>query len=239
MKKKTNSKNSSAIALVLLACLTLIVGCADWQHRATVIDWVDFVKTDDGTYTNVSNGVLRDPDTVTRDVVGEVRKKLDGSVHNPAYRSKPGDAAYLEKGTELYQVDGFAPEDLVAVQSDNDIGGYRLYANDEYDRLPKADFKSIVRAEPSSVSVYAFGEVQPIRVASGEQGKTLTEMLRQAVYTPDYPSDAEQEPALYQIVFDTGEPILYRFYLTDDGDTVRFRSDYQVKDDIRDFLKIP
>jgi len=203
-----------------------------------VIDWVDFVKTDDGMYTNVWNGVLRDPDAVTQDVVGKVRKKLDGNVHNSAYRSQSGDAGYLEKDTELYRVEGFAPEDLFAVQSDDDIGGYRLYANDEYDGLPKADFKSIVRAEPSSVSVYLLDEVQPIRVVSDEQGKTLTEMLRQAVYAPDYVSDTEQEPALYHIVFDTGEPVLYRFHLTDDGDTVIFRSDYQVKDDIRDFLKI-
>lgn len=225
------------IVVTLLISLSLLGGCSDWQHRATVIDWVDFVKTDDGMYMGQWNAVLRDSDTVTQEIVGTVNKKLDENVHNPNYSSKPGDAAFLNKGTKLYRVEGFEPEDVVAVQAEDQIGGYKLYVNEGYDGLPEQEFKAILRAMPSSVSVYTWEDnVQPLRIASGAEGQQLVELLQHSVYTPDYSSNTEQDPIYYQIVFDTGEPILYIFSLWDDGTNVMFRESYKAEDQIRSFL---
>ncbi|MEJ8306089.1 hypothetical protein [Saccharibacillus sacchari] len=77
-------------SFLLLGCLMVTsAGCSNLHTGASVIDWIDFVKTDDGMYLGLSNGVLRDPDSVTQDVLGTVKKKLDGNVHNSAYVSNP------------------------------------------------------------------------------------------------------------------------------------------------------
>lgn len=117
MKKFAPLRNKrSAVTVTLLIGLSMLGGCSDWQYRATVIDWVDFVKTDDGMYRGQWNAVLRDPDTVTQEIVSTVKKKLDENVHNPDYSSKPGDSAFLNKGTKLYRVEGFEPKDVVALR---------------------------------------------------------------------------------------------------------------------------
>lgn len=53
--------------------------------------------------------------------------------------------------------------------------------------MPEQEFKQILRANPSSVSVFAWeNNVQPIRIASGTEGQQLIELLQHTVYTPDY-----------------------------------------------------
>lgn len=235
-KRRAGKRQARFIPFILLLGLFLAAGCSGPRYGG-VIDWVDFVMTEDSTYTAAWNAVLRDPDSVTDDVVATVKKKLDENVHDSAYRSKPGDAAFLKKGTKLYRVKGFAPEDLVAVRDERQIGGYKLYVSDDYDGLPPEEFKSILRAPPDSVSIYRLNDVEPMRVASSEEGKRLTEMLRQAVYTPDYrPDRQEDDPLYYQVVFDTGEPVLYTFGLTDDGKNILFRESYKAEEGIREYL---
>ncbi|WP_172253938.1 hypothetical protein [Saccharibacillus deserti] len=193
--------------------------------------------TEDGIYESVWNGVLRDPDTVTDEVIATVRYKLDENVHDSSYRSKPGDAAFLEKGTKLYRVKGFAAEDVLAVRADDQIGGYKLYAREQVERLPEESFQAALRAEPSSVSIYRLGEIQPLRVVSGEAVQPLIRLLQYTTYTPNYRSNVEgKDPTFYKVVFDTGEPVLYTFMLADDGTNVMFREGYQTDDGIRDYL---
>jgi len=235
-RRTVQAKSKSLIAIVMLLGLLIAAGCSGPRY-GNIIDWIDFVNIGDTAYQGVYNGVLRDPDSVTDEVVGTVGKKLDGNVTDSGYRSRPGDAAFLEKGTKLYRVDGFAPEDLVAVRDEERIGGYRLYAREQYDGLPNEDFDAVLQAKPSSVSIYRWRETEPIRILTGSESETFADYLRQAAYTPEYRSQSQQDPVYYHFVFDTEEPILYTFGLDDDGEQVRFRTDYRVDDGIRELLK--
>lgn len=233
-KKIIKTKTTGLIAILLLGML-LVAGCTSPRY-GNIIDWIDFVNVDDTIYEGVSNGVLRDSGSVTDEVVGVVGKKLDGNVKESSYQSRPGDAAYLEEGTELYRIDGFEPTDLLAVRDEQKIGGYMLYAREQYEGLPDENFKSVLRADPTSVSIHRWREAQPTRTVTGSDSAALIELLRQAVYAPDDLPPSSQEPKNYEIVFDTGEPVLYTFRLDDDGETVRFRELYRVDEGILDFL---
>ncbi|MEJ8306088.1 hypothetical protein [Saccharibacillus sacchari] len=142
----------------------------------------------------------------------------------------------MDPGTELYRVKGFAPENVVAVRADDQIGGYRLYASENVDGLPSEDFKTILRSEPQTVYLYAYNDIEPVRTVSGDEGAALVRLLTNTVYMPNTVSGAVQDPAYYHVVFDTNEPILYTFWLTDDGTDVMFRNDHKVKNEIREYI---
>ncbi|OWR30782.1 hypothetical protein CDO73_09325 [Saccharibacillus sp. O23] len=234
-KRIIKSKPTGLIAILLLGML-MAAGCSGPRY-GTIIDWIDFVNIDGTVYEGVSNGVLRDSGSVTDEVVGTVSKKLDGNVTDSSYRNRSGDAAFLEKGTKLYRVDGFEPEDLVAVHDEEQIGGYKLYAREHYDGLPDEDFDAVLQAKPSSVSIYRWRETEPIRILTGSESETFIRYLKEASHTPNDRSQSSQDPISYQLVFDTEEPVLYTFRIEDDGEQVRFREEYRVDHRIRELLK--
>lgn len=100
--------------MLLLPILLLLSACSFNPSRLlpsspnTIIDWVDFVKWNDTTYTanNEINTLERDWETAGE--VGEVKYMLDGHA-GPNHRSKNGDAAYLKKGTKLFAMKGYDP----------------------------------------------------------------------------------------------------------------------------------
>ena len=69
---------------------------------------------------------------------------------NPNYKIKDGDAAFLEKGTKIYQVKGNT--DLVAVKDQEEIGGYRVYYRDRgsYNFY----FKNLNQNEVEKIQIY-------------------------------------------------------------------------------------
>lgn len=70
------------------------------------IDWVDFVKFDGITYiADLQAAPL--PEHALGAQHGVVRCRLSGNVSDPKYRSKDGDAAFLESGTPVYRVKGY------------------------------------------------------------------------------------------------------------------------------------
>ncbi|OWA34048.1 hypothetical protein B9G55_17095 [Saccharibacillus sp. O16] len=235
-RRRVGKRRIGPIPIILLLCLLVTAGCSAPRY-GTIIDWIDFVTINDTSYIGLSHGVLRDPNQVTQTVVGEVTQKLDGNITDSAYRSRSGDAAYLEKGTKLYAVTGFAPEELIATPDEQQIGGYKLYVREQSDKLPQEDFDAVLQANPSSVSIYRWGEVKPLQVLTGSESRTFLTYLQQAVHTPEYRANSQQDPAFYQVVLDTGEPVQVMFRLEDDGEQVRFREEYQVNDEIRKLLK--
>lgn len=236
MNRRTHkSKLTGLIAIVLLLGVLMTAGCSGPRY-GTIIDWIDFVNIGDTTYQSVDNAVLRDPGSVTDEVVGVVGKKLDGNVTDSSYRSRPGDAAFLEKGTELHRVDGLDPADLIAVRDERKIGGYKLYAREHYDGLPAEDFDAVFQAKPSSVSIYRWRESEPLRTLSGDESETLMRYLKDAAYTPNDRSQSAQDPVYYEMTFDTGERLLQIFRLNDDGEQVRFQEEYRVDDRIQELL---
>src|SRR4051794_25566559 len=94
---------------LILLCMFFLVSC----NSQTIIDWVDFVKINGKQYEAVYTAVISDSANIG-ERVGEVKFKVADNVTNPSYRIKDGDAAFWEKGTEIYSV--VDRKDLIAIQ---------------------------------------------------------------------------------------------------------------------------
>jgi hypothetical protein len=71
------------------------------------IDWVDFIKFNDIMYLASDTPVTVSTDNLMP--YDTVRFMLSGNVDDPNYRSKNGDAAFLQNGTPVYSVVGYSP----------------------------------------------------------------------------------------------------------------------------------
>jgi hypothetical protein len=74
------------------------------------IDWVGFLKLNGITYLETGTKPGR---ALAQSDVGplfaRVRFEVEGNIHDPGYQIQDGDAAFLEVGTPVYMVKGYAP----------------------------------------------------------------------------------------------------------------------------------
>jgi len=79
-------------------------------------DWMDLVVLNDITYYS---DFQPDPvDETGLSPYGKTRHKLDGNVSCQSYQLKNGDAAFLEPGTTVYAMSGYAPTFRLAARRD-------------------------------------------------------------------------------------------------------------------------
>src|SRR6266849_11044360 len=85
------------------------------------IDWVNFIQVGSTQYVAgpQSPTVLQEGDLGP--VYAHVKFKLSGNVCDPAYRLKDGDAAFLDVGTPIYQVNGQPPDEQLAARFSGQI----------------------------------------------------------------------------------------------------------------------
>ena len=83
-----------------------------------MIDWVNFVEVGSTQYVAGpgSPGVLQENDLGP--VYAYIKFKVSGNVCDANYRLKDGDAAFLEPGTPIYQVNGHPPSEQLAARSE-------------------------------------------------------------------------------------------------------------------------
>lgn len=236
MKKILEKRSSTFPVSLVLLFVFILNACSSPSYRVVAeIDWPDIVVTPDALYTALYNGVLRDPDTVTEEIAFTVEQKLYDHIKDPDYRAKPGDAAFLDKGTKLYGVNGFDPQDLMAAPSDQHIGRYRLYAREGFDDLPIQDLDRILQDRPASIDVYPADSPDPLRETSGAEAAEFAGLLSSPIRETKPGAVAGKTPIDYQIVPDNGEPILYAFWLADDG-AVRLKEGWVLDIGVRKFL---
>lgn len=212
-------------------------------HQAS-IDWVDFVKLQDNQYQGLYNAVIADPSLVTEKVVGEVEFNVAKTVTNPSYRIQPGDAAYLDIGTKLYEVEDFEPNELIAAADEYSINGYRLYSSDDHrDKMTRIYFDDIAKHEMKKIEWYDIESRELAVSLDAEESKKLIEKLLAGTQKDDYiPPQTCLEPTNYQVVFYSGDPLGYFFTLVDDGEQLLFHSGDAIRlidDSIRDWLQLP
>ena len=100
----------------IVAVLVASAGCQPGLGtRCTAqIDWVDFVQLRATQYvastTPASEGDLGP-------VIAHVKVKVAGSVCDPGYRPKDGDAAFLDVGTAIYALKGHPTDDAVVARA--------------------------------------------------------------------------------------------------------------------------
>ncbi len=119
-----------AIPLVVLAALLALglAGCSLLPSTA-IIDWVNFVRFGGITYLASSDAgrELQPADLGAK--FATVRFRLDGNVHDPGYQTRDGDAAFLDAGTPLYRVQGYAATFRLAARQDGRIVLYEADTN--------------------------------------------------------------------------------------------------------------
>ena len=138
---------------MFLLLLVSIAGCSDspkslFSSKA-VIDWVDFIKLNGHSYEGIYTGTLSDPSLVGKEI-GTVKFKVADNVTNPNYKTKDGDAAFLEKGTKIFEVKG--NPDLVVVKDKNEIGGFKVYYRDSGKYL--YHFKDLNQNRIKKIQIY-------------------------------------------------------------------------------------
>lgn len=211
--------------IMLLAGIFILAGCSNTIFNTltsteTIIDWVDFIKWDDKSYEVIYEGVLAD-ESYIGEVKGTVKFKVADNVTNPNYKTKNGDAAFHEKGTEFFAVKDHP--DLLAVKDKEEIGGYRLYyARDE--GAPKWHFKDVPRELVKRIEFYSLytaeGNKQLSAWENPEDLDAILQLLATSKEQPDFsPNTTEKDPDYYNILLYAEGPIAYRYNIQFDGET--------------------
>lgn len=103
--------------LLMFCCLFIMAGCSNGQslqgfgqsrQAQSVIDWVDILRWNDTDYVNNYEVNQLKEEWATGDELGEVTFKMDGHA-GANYQMQNGDAAYLDIGTKLYEMQGYDP----------------------------------------------------------------------------------------------------------------------------------
>ena len=111
-----------AVALLLLAGCQMPgsrPGCSNVQ-----IDWVDFIQLGSTQYVAGVGTDMALHESDLGPVVAHVKFKVAGSVCDPSYHPKDGDAAFLDPGTPIYGVNGHPTRAMVAARHNGLIVAY-------------------------------------------------------------------------------------------------------------------
>lgn len=109
----------------------VLAGCWSPQEPAggAIIDWVDLIRLNGVTYHRSNQPDDSIAKLVLGMAVGQVDFRLQGNVDDPSYKVKDGDASFLNKGTLIRSIEGYAPSFRVAVQVNDTTQLYEAYTN--------------------------------------------------------------------------------------------------------------
>ena len=126
-----NVKKTKIIIIIIAAVIALLwAGYALRVDRFGLgyqIDYVDYVYINNQLYISGLSPVQREPVDVSMidQKIGEVKFTTLDNVHSPYYIRRNGDAAFLDKGTEIFSLK--SPDNAVAVKVD---GIYYIFKTD-------------------------------------------------------------------------------------------------------------
>lgn len=211
------------LMLILLVTLCL-AGCSLVSNPIkgnAAIDWIDFVKLNGKSYSSDWGVILTNPEDV-EEIIDEVKFKVGDVVTNPNYRTKNGDAGYLNIGTKLYSLKGFSPDEVIVAEDSSRIGGYRVYQVQGMPTLiPR--FDDLPMEEVTSVSLYKDSGTEPFRTLEDKELKQFIQLLQSGRDVPGYTPDQQQgDPVYYKMVFDIGKSMAYAYGIADNHKQVFF-----------------
>jgi hypothetical protein len=176
------------------------------------IEWVNLVQFGGIQYVANTSQVGRAPtDADVGPVFATVQFKLADNVHDPNYQLKDGDAAYLDSGTPVYRVHGYAPTFRLVARFASRLTFY------EADTNPHAT---------TGADLLDIGsKVQSIGINSQQDGKTELGAIRDPthvgalvtmiLHAPVNPQYQESDSATYFIAFylDDGTALTRAYWL--------------------------
>jgi hypothetical protein len=115
--------------VVALGALVLTAAChlpGSSTNCNAQIDWVNFIEVGSTQYVagEQPSTALRESDLGP--VYAHVKFRVSGNVCDPNYQLKDGDAAFLDAGTPIYQVNGQPPGEQLAARFNGQIVVYRV-----------------------------------------------------------------------------------------------------------------
>ena len=197
----------------------LMAGCQPATPSSEMeVDWVDFIKWDGKEYTGINNGALADEQYIGEQI-GTVKFRVADNVTNSSYTIKDGDAAFHEKGTIIFAVEG--QEDLIAVKDEQTINGYRVYTATEGNDY-KWHFKDVPLNEVKKGEIYVAyspeGSKRIAEVTKIEDILSFLDLLKNSKVDAFFqPNMDNGDPSYYDIVLHTDESIAYKFVVQFDG----------------------
>jgi hypothetical protein len=122
---RSNEMASKVILVLTLVVLTAACRLPGSTSSCNVqIDWVNFIEVGSTQYVA---GPQSSPVLTERDlgpVYAHVKFKVAGNTCDPKYRLKDGDAAFLDAGTPIYQINGHSAGDQVAARFNGSLVAY-------------------------------------------------------------------------------------------------------------------
>ncbi|WP_428912212.1 hypothetical protein [Niallia sp. Krafla_26] len=201
--------------------LLLLTGCRSTPFDAqSEIDWVDFIKWDGKEYDGIHSGVLAD-NRYVGEKMGTIKFKMADNVTNQSYKIRNGDAAFHEKGTEIFKIKD--QPNLIAVKSVHSINGYNVYfARDDIEY--RWHFKDMPIEKVKRIEIYQAYTPEGNKLIStltkSEEVKNFIQLLVNSETNPDFQPNTERgDPIFYEMVFYTEEPIAYKYSMQFDGYT--------------------
>ena len=116
-----------ASRLVAPMAILILASCQGLNPNASCsnqIDWVDFIQVASTEYVAEPGSAPTLQESDLGPAYAKVKFKVSGNVCDPNYRLKDGDAAFLDPGTPIYQVNGFPPSERLAARRSGQIELY-------------------------------------------------------------------------------------------------------------------
>lgn len=202
---------------ILFICLLFLVSCNSISQpfSHTIIDWVDFVKINGKEYDALYSVIIADPKNIG-EKIGEVKFKVSDNVSNPSYRTKDGDAAFWNKGTEIFSV--IDREDLIAIQDKSSVNGYRIYYSRSEDSNFNFHYEDINLETINKIELYDGNTILINTLEDEKDINDLLSILNEGTVSSSFsPNTTHGDPATYQIVLYGEEKIGYYYSLFFDG----------------------
>ncbi|NRD79038.1 hypothetical protein HPT25_16895 [Bacillus sp. BRMEA1] len=176
------------------------------------MEWMDFIKLNGHSYQVINTGTLSDPSLVGKEI-GIVKFMVSDNVTKPNYKIKDGDAAFLEKGTKIYEVK--ENPDLVVVKDQQAIGGYSVYYRDRGSY--NYHFKNLNQNEVKKIQIYEdHGDTKLEHrllstLTDSSQIKNFFGVLNQGKEDSNFRYDhSHPDQKVFTIVFYTKKAVAYR-----------------------------
>jgi hypothetical protein len=199
---------------IITGVLALLTSCSSLQdlnaRPVAMINWADFIKLNGITYLASRPGSGRGLEKADLGPeFASAQFKVSDTIHDPEYQTKDGDTAFLDRGTPIYTVQGYAPEFRLAATRDGQLVMYEADSNanaklgsDLLDLRDKVQSIGIVSTDDGTTELAA--------IADAQQVSKLVEQILAA------PVDQNRE-----LVDDAGQSYFLEFRFKDGTSTSR------------------
>ncbi len=127
--KKTTSLlagggNLKKIFIFIMVLILSLTGCT--QRPMVEVEWVDFINHNNITYMATK---FTSSNEMIESEIGKTLFNVSENIHDPEYKTKEGDAAFLPVGTPIYKLKDYRTEFRVAVKREGQFIVYEVSRN--------------------------------------------------------------------------------------------------------------